>query len=107
MPVSQAAALDATQYNAVTAGGSLAVNSTTKVTPYLSWPTPAAIAQGTALSATQLNAAAKFAGTFVYAPAAGTVLAAGTHTLLVTFTPADTTLYNTATAWTTLVVNPR
>ena len=76
-----------------------------RTTPTVSWATPAAITQGTALSATQLNATASVAGTFVYAPAAGTVLAAGTHTLRATFTPTDTTRYTTATASTTLVVN--
>ena len=60
--------------------------------------------QGTALGATQLNATASVPGTFVYAPAAGTVLAAGTQTLGVTFTPTDTARYTTATASTTLVV---
>ena len=44
-------------------------------------------------------------GTFVYSPAAGTVLAVGTHTLSVTFTPTDLTRYTTATATQTLVVN--
>jgi hypothetical protein len=74
-------------------------------TPTISWPTPSAITQGTALSATQLNATANVAGTFVYNPAAGTVLPAGTSTLKATFTPSDTTRYTTATAQTTLVVN--
>ena len=70
----------------------------TKTTPTITWATPAAITAGTALSGTQLNATASVAGTFVYAPAAGTVLAAGTHTLTVTFTPTNTTLYNSATS---------
>jgi hypothetical protein len=78
----------------------------TKTTPTITWPTPAPITQGTALGSTQLNAKASVPGTFVYNPAAGTVLSAGTHTLKTTFTPADTSLYNTATAQTTLVVNP-
>ena len=77
----------------------------TKTTPTITWPTPAPIAQGTPLGATQLNATASVAGSFVYSPTAGTVLAAGTFTLRVTFTPADTSLYNTATAQVTLVVN--
>ena len=38
---------------------------------------PAAITYGTALSATQLDATAPVPGTFVYTPAAGTVLGAG------------------------------
>ena len=63
-----------------------------KATPAITWPAPAAITYGTALSATQLNATAGGgAGTFVYTPAAGTVLNAGAaQTLSVTFTPTDT-----------------
>jgi large repetitive protein len=45
-------------------------------------------------------------GTFVYSPAAGTVLAAGTQTLSVTFTPNDATDYATATATVTITVKP-
>jgi hypothetical protein len=73
--------------------------------PTLTWSTPAAITYGTALSATQLNATASVAGAFTYTPAVGILLTAGTHTLSVTFTPADTTDYTTATATVLLVVN--
>ena len=45
-----------------------------KATPTITWATPADIVYGTALSATQLNATASVPGTFVYTPAAGTVL---------------------------------
>jgi hypothetical protein len=76
-----------------------------KATPTLTWATPAAITYGTALSATQLNATASTPGTFVYTPAAGTVLATGAHTLSVTFTPTDTTDYTTASATVNLTVN--
>ena len=65
-----------------------------KVTPTMTWANPAGIAYGTALSATQLNATASVAGTFVYTPAAGTMLNAGTQTLHVDFTPTDTVNYN-------------
>ena len=58
-------------------------------TPTLSWPPPAAITYGTALSATQLNATDNIPGYFVYSPAAGTVLSAGSQLLSVVFTPAD------------------
>jgi hypothetical protein len=51
--------------------------------PSVTWGTPAAIAYGTALSGTQLNATANVPGVFVYTPAAGTVLTAGTQTLSV------------------------
>jgi hypothetical protein len=76
-----------------------------KTTPSISWPAPAAIQQGTALGSTQLNATASVPGTFVYNPAAGTILPAGTHTLRVAFTPSDPSLYTTATASTSITVN--
>ena len=74
------------------------------VTPVITWATPAAVTQGTALSGTQLNASASVPGSFVYTPPAGTVLAVGTHTLSVTFTPADTTRYTAASRTVTLEV---
>jgi hypothetical protein len=65
-----------------------------KATPVITWPAPAAVSQGTPLSAAQLNATAAFngstvAGAFAYTPGAGTVLAAGQQTLSVDFTPTD------------------
>lgn len=77
-----------------------------KTTPTITWPTPAAISYGTRLSATQLNATANVAGTFVYSPSPGTQLGTGSQTLKVTFTPSDTTDYTTATASVQLTVNP-
>src|SRR5262249_44345988 len=70
--------------------GNLAV----KLLPAIAWPQPAAIVYPTPLSATQLNATVtpSVPGTFTYTPPAGTVLLAGTRTLLVTFTPADPAL---------------
>ena len=106
-----ATAVDAGSYN-VTAtangnysGTSGAVNwSIAQATPIITWATPAAIASGTALSAAQLNATANVPGTFVYSPAAGAVLAIGTQTLSVTFTPTDATDYATVTATVSLTV---
>lgn len=57
--------------------------------PGLTWATPAALAVGTPLSSTQLNAQANVPGTFRYTPGAGTVLSVGTHTLSVIFVPTD------------------
>jgi len=74
-------------------------------TPAISWTAPAAIAYGTALSATQLNATSSVAGTFTYSPAAGAVLKAGSQTLSATFTPTDSTDYTTATQSVLLTVN--
>ena len=70
-----------------------------KATPLITWNNPAEIIYGTALSGTQLNATASVPGTFVYTPAAGMVLGAGSgQTLSVSFTPTDTGNYNTNTA---------
>jgi hypothetical protein len=74
-------------------------------TPTITWANPTAITYGTALSATQLNATASIPGTFVYTPATGTVLAVGSRTLSVTFTPTDTSDYTTATDTVQLIVN--
>jgi hypothetical protein len=76
-----------------------------QATPVITWAQPAAITYGTALSATQLSATASVPGTFAYTPAAGTVLAVGSQTLNVTFTPTDTADYTTATASVPLTVN--
>jgi hypothetical protein len=94
---------DTTDYTTTTATVQLTVNQVT--TPAISWATPSAITYGTALSATQLDASSTVAGTFVYTPASGSVLTAGTHTLSVTFTPSDTTDYTTATTTVQLTVN--
>ncbi len=91
-----------TDYTTATGAVQLTVN---QATPKIAWAKPAAIIYGTALSATQLDATANVAGTFVYSPAAGTVPAAGTQTLSVTFSPADTTDYTTATGTASLTVN--
>jgi glucose/arabinose dehydrogenase len=79
---------------------STAVNVTvSKATPVVSWAKPADITQGTALSGAQLNASANVAGSFVYTPASGTVLAQGNNqTLSVVFTPTDQNNYNPANA---------
>ena len=69
-----------------------------KAAPVVTWVAPAAIPYGTALSAAQLDASSVVAGTFVYTPAAGAVLAAGSQTLSVTFTPTDSSDYSTATS---------
>jgi uncharacterized repeat protein (TIGR03803 family) len=91
-----------TNYNTVTQTVTLVVN---QATPTITWNTPAAITYGTVLSATQLNATASVAGTFVYAPPAGTLLTAGSQPLLATFTPTDAANYATVTKTVTLTVN--
>lgn len=95
--------IDAVHYATATATVQLTVN---KATPALVWAAPASISYGTALSATQLNASAgSVAGTFVYSPAVGTILAPGVQTLSVTFAPTDTANYSTATASVKLTVS--
>jgi hypothetical protein len=83
-----------------------------KLTPTLTWATPAPIMYGTLLSAIQLDATATYnnmplPGSFVYTPKAGKVLNAGNQTLSVTFTPTQSAHYATATDSVTLVVNPQ
>ena len=86
---------------------SLTVTVNPVITPVLTWANPADITYGTALGATQLDATASVPGSFVYTPAAGTVLSAGANeTLSVTFTPTDSTDYTTASATATINVLP-
>ena len=92
---------DTVSYSTVTKTVTLTV---TQAAPVITWADPASIVYGTALSATQLNATASVAGSFAYTPAAGSIPAAGTDTLSVTFTPTDTTNYTTATKTVTLTV---
>ncbi len=94
---------DTTDYTTATQSVQLTVK---QATPTITWATPAAITYGTALSVTQLDATAGVPGSFVYAPAAGTVLTAGTQTLSVTSSPTDTTDYSTATLSVQLTVDP-
>jgi hypothetical protein len=83
-----------------------ATTSSPRITPIVTWPMPAPITQGTALSGAQLRAGASVPGTFAYDPPAGTILPAGVQTLSLVFTPADASRYTTAAAWATLAVNP-
>jgi uncharacterized delta-60 repeat protein len=86
---------DTTDYTAATATSEIDV---AQATPLITWADPAAITQGTPLGAAQLDATAAVPGTFVYSPAAGTVLEANPfQPLQVTFQPTDTTDYTSAT----------
>src|SRR5205823_6690289 len=85
---------DTVNYTTATKAVTLTV---TQAAPVITWGNPANITYGTALSSAQLNATASVPGTFVYAPAVGSIPAAGTDTLSVTFTPTDTVNYTTAT----------
>ncbi len=79
-----------------------------RAAPTIQWSIPGSITHGTPLTNETLNATATFNGSavngsFVYAPAPGAVLPAGTHTLTVAFTPAEAH-YEAATASVTLQV---
>jgi pimeloyl-ACP methyl ester carboxylesterase len=92
---------NSSDYISATASVTLRVN---QATPKIAWPKPAAISYGTALSGTQLDATASVPGTFVYSPASGTILAAGTQALSVIFAPTDSADYTTQNATTTITV---
>jgi hypothetical protein len=94
---------DIANYNNVL-GKTVTIN-VNKATPTVTWANPADITFGTALSGTQLNATASVLGTFVYTPAAGTILNAGIGQILsVDFTPNDTVNYNSVLG-TTVTIN--
>lgn len=93
---------DTTDYNPATSSISVQVNQAASV---ITWPAPAPIAYGTPLSSTQLDATSNVPGTLTYTPSAGSVLHAGMQTLSVSFTPTDTTDYNSASASVPLTVN--
>ena len=92
---------DSASYATAQAAVSLIV---AKATPLIDWPRPKAVPFGTRLSARQLNASASVPGTFEYSPAPEEQLAAGTHTLAVTFAPRDSANYTTAQATVSLYV---
>jgi sugar lactone lactonase YvrE len=73
----------------------------------ITWPQPAPITYGTALSSTQLDATATPANVYpsaTYSPAAGKIEDAGNVTLKATFAPQGDSSYGTASATTTLQV---
>lgn len=70
-----------------------------KATPVVTWNNPASLSFGSALSGSQLNATASVPGTFLYTPAAGTVLPAGNaQNLFVQFNPTNSRNFNAVTA---------
>src|SRR4029434_11284123 len=75
-----------------------------KASVVLTWNQPAPIVYGTALGAAQLNATSNVPGTLAYSPAAGTVLAAGSHQLTATFTPAEPVNYTGGLVSTSIAV---
>jgi hypothetical protein len=96
---------DTTDYKPITANDSLTITAAAASAPTITWNTPASIQYGTALSNVQLDATASVPGNFLYAPAAGTVLHAGSQKLTAIFTPADATNYSAVTATVQLTVS--
>jgi hypothetical protein len=102
-------------YLASSGSVSLQVNP---IVPTISWTPPSAIVYGTPLgvilNASALNGTSPVAGSYAYTatPSGGTatavtsttVLAAGTYTVAVTFTPTDTTDYQSVSASVSLIV---
>ncbi|MGV8828058.1 MAG: T9SS type A sorting domain-containing protein [Breznakibacter sp.] len=79
---------------------------TIPTTPIITWNNPSDIIYGTLLSATQLNATASVSGTYMYTPALGTKLNAGSaQSLKVDFTPTDTVHYLNTSQTVTINVN--
>lgn len=77
---------DAANYNPATVAVPVTVR---QVQAVLGWAPLDPVPYGTALSGVHLNATSSLAGGFDYVPGHGTVLNAGTHTLVATFVPAD------------------
>ena len=88
-------------YAPVQAAASLSVM---RKTPTIHWPMPDPINRATPLGPAQLNASASVPGSFTYSPSTGETLGAGTHTLAVSFTPADSVNYTPAEASVSLTV---
>jgi hypothetical protein len=101
--------LENPNYQATDAIGSLTI---IPATPVIAWAAPAPIPTTTLLGAEQLNASASgvngisLAGSFVYAPSAGTRLSAGSHVLTVEFIPNDRNYTAAALTVTIQVIAP-
>ena len=93
---------DSANFAAVEATVLLTVQA--KATPVIAWQNPDPITYGTPLSGQQLCASASVPGRFDYSIEPEVKLAAGTHTLAATFTPADTENYAIANATASLEV---
>jgi hypothetical protein len=93
---------DSNDYKGATAQVLLTVN---QALPTITWPAPASITAGTALSSVQLNATASVPGVLTYSPTAGTVLPVGTESISVNFAPTDSIDFAPAQASVYLTVN--
>ncbi len=96
---------DAANYNSVV-GTQVLITVNLKDNPIITWPNPAPITYGTALSALQLNATSNVPGSFSYSPAVGTILNSGANQVLsTTFTPTDAVTYNSIVSTVLINVN--
>jgi hypothetical protein len=86
-----------------------------RLVPKTTWPKPATMVYGTALSASQLDAidaspvvgGTNIVGAYTYTPPVGTILDSGSNqTLTVRFTPKDSAVFTNVTASVTLNVLP-
>ena len=93
---------DTTRYATTSRTVSLIVD---KATPTITWNTPGAIAYGTPLGTTQLNATTNGFGTLVYVPGLGTLLEAGVGQTLQVAVP-ESANFEAATASVSINVNP-
>lgn len=76
-----------------------------RTNPIITWPAPGPITYGNKLTFDQLNATASVEGTLVFTPGPGYVLPVGTHSLWVTFTPADSGKYASLQASVSIAVS--
>jgi uncharacterized repeat protein (TIGR03803 family) len=99
---------DGSMYGTAASGGTQSAGTAfqlSTIPSLVTWSAPAPIVYGTRLGSAQLDATASVPGTFVYSPAAGTRLHAGSQALTVVFTPSGPALPVT-TSSVTLVVLP-
>jgi len=93
-PITASGAVDA-NYSILFFSGTLTI--TEKEIPSLIWAPPSPITYGTPLGPAQLSAvpAGGVLGSFSFSPPGGTVLNTGMHPITATFTPTNTTRYET------------
>lgn len=93
----------ASQENATALSSS---NVIAKQIPSLTWQSISPISEGTPLGPVQLNATANVPGIFSYSASSGTVLAPGKYLLTATFTPDDSSKYQSVSIRNELRVLP-